>query len=256
MSQSMVTFSLQSGSNGNCIYVEGGGRRLLFDAGISGRQAKLRLAEHGREIFGIDALLISHDHSDHVCNAGVLQRLFKMPVYMTSATYARARRYLGKMHDVRHFTAGDVIEFGPVRVYTLPTPHDAVDGVVFTVELAGKRLGIFTDVGHAFPGLGDALASVDAAYLESNYDPEMLDAGSYPADVKERIRGHGGHLSNREAAELIKACAARHRWVALAHLSEDNNHPDIALQTHRSILGETFPLTVAGRYTASEILNV
>jgi phosphoribosyl 1,2-cyclic phosphodiesterase len=252
----VITFSLQSGSNGNSIYVEADGVRLLFDAGISGRQARLRMASHDRNICDVDALLITHDHTDHVRCAGIYQRLFGLPIYMTEITHRAAAWQLGKARDIRYFRAGESISFGPVNVHTHPTAHDAADGVAFVVECRHKRLGIFTDLGHPFDGLAELLDSLDAAYLESNYDPLMLEEGPYPPDLKRRIRGPGGHLSNEESAELVRLCAGRHEWIALAHLSEQNNHPDIALQTHRAILGARQPLTIAGRYDVSEVLRV
>ncbi|RME40124.1 MAG: MBL fold metallo-hydrolase, partial [Planctomycetota bacterium] len=171
---SMKTLSLQSGSNGNSIYVEANGVRLLFDAGISGRCAERRLAEHGRDIRDVDALLISHDHRDHVRCAGVYQRKYGLPLYITPKTRAAAEKWhsLGDLHDVRYFRSGDTLRFGRVAVHTVPTPHDAADGVVFIVECEGKRLAILTDLGHPFAGLRRILMSVHAAYLECNYDPE------------------------------------------------------------------------------------
>jgi phosphoribosyl 1,2-cyclic phosphodiesterase len=250
------TFSLQSGSNGNSIYVEADGVRLLFDAGISGRQARLRMESHGRDIRAVDALLITHDHTDHVRCAGIYQRLFDLPIYMTEITHRAAAWQLGKAGDIRHFHAGESLSFGPVTVHTHSTAHDAADGVTFIVQCGGKRLGIFTDLGHPFDGLAEQLESVDAAYLESNYDPLMLEEGPYPPDLKHRIRGPGGHLSNEESAGLARLCAGRHQWIALAHLSEQNNHPDVALQTYRAILGARQPLTIAGRYDVSEVLHI
>jgi len=248
----MLTFSLQSGSNGNSIYVEADGVRLLFDAGISGRQAKLRMAEHERDIRDVDALLLTHDHSDHASCAGIYQRLFDIPIIATEGTLRVSRRQLGKVRDVRSFQAGAVLEFGPVVVHTAATPHDAVDGVTYVVECGGKRLGIFTDLGHPNDALAAQLESVDAAYLESNYDPVMLEEGPYPPALKDRIRGAGGHLSNEEAADLLQLCDGRHQWIVLAHLSEHNNHPSAALKTHRALLGEQRQLHVAGRYGVSE----
>lgn len=248
----MITFSLQSGSNGNSIYVEADGVRLLIDAGISGKQARERMAARGRDIRRVDALLITHDHSDHARCAGIYQRLFGLPIYMTPATRNACRGVLGSVQDVRHFHAGDTLEFGRVLVHSAPTPHDAVDGVTFIVENAGKRLGIFTDLGHPSDHLIAQLRSVDAAYLESNYDPLMLEEGPYPPELKARIRGAHGHLSNEEAAQLIQLCDGRHDWIALAHLSEHNNHPAVALRTHRRLLGDRRTLHVAGRYEVSE----
>ncbi|HUU85498.1 MAG TPA: MBL fold metallo-hydrolase [Phycisphaerae bacterium] len=253
----MLTFSLQSGSNGNSIYVEADGVRLLFDAGISGKRAAERMALHGRDIRDVDALILSHDHVDHVRCAGVYQRKFGLPIYLTRTTHRAIWCDLGELTDVRYFRSGRPIEFGRVTVHTVRTPHDAADGNVFVVQAEGKRLGVLTDLGHPFAGLDRLLEELDAAYLESNYDPDMLEAGSYPPHLKQRIRGRGGHISNDEAAELTEHCGAhRPQWIALAHLSEENNRPDLALQTHRRLLGRSYPLHVAGRYEASDVLKV
>lgn len=253
----LVTFSLQSGSNGNSIYVEVGGVRLLIDAGISAQKANMRLSDYGRRMSDVDALLISHDHNDHIRAAGVYQRKFGMPIYATAATFGSVRHLLGKVREVRHFRAGETFSIRDVEIHTLSTPHDAVDGVVFVIEHNGKRLGVLTDLGHPFRGLGELLASLDAVYLESNYDPEMLANGPYSWDLQERIRGEGGHISNAEAAELLQSSAnGRLQWAALAHLSETNNHPDVALATHREILGDRYPLVVAGRDRVSKMLHV
>jgi len=252
----MLTCSLQSGSNGNCIYVEADGVRLLFDAGLSGRQTRLRLAMHGRDVRDVDAVILSHWHNDHTRCAGVLHRLFKLPIYATAATRDTMAPAVGEVGQVRVFQPGSTLSFGAVQVHTLPTPHDAADSVAFLIECAGRRLGLFTDLGHPFPALVQALSEVHAAYLESNYDPGMLEAGWYPPEVKARIRGGAGHLSNDEAAELLRRYVIRPRWVALAHLSENNNDPSLALETHRRVLGRNYPLTLASRYAVSELLVV
>ena len=248
----LLTFSLQSGSHGNAVYVEVGGVRLLVDAGISARQAELRARRHGRTLRGVDALLISHDHRDHVRCAGIYQRLFRTPIYATEPTYRAARGEWGRVHDVRRFRAGESFEIGPAVVHTLPTPHDAVDGVAFVVEHAGRRLGILTDLGHPFAALGDLLATLDGAYLESNYDPQMLAGGPYPQFLKQRIAGLGGHLSNDEAVELVKPHAGgRLQWLAVAHLSAENNTPELALARHREAYGRELDVRLAPREGAS-----
>ncbi len=256
----MIAISLQSGSNGNCIYVETCGVKLLFDAGITGVQAEERLASHGRNIRDVNAVIISHDHSDHIRHAGVLQRKFGLPVYVTPATLAAAkgRCTLGKLQDVRHFRSHDKLRFGDVLVHAIPTPHDGVDGSVFVVEAGGKRLGILTDLGHVFQDLVRVVSSLDAVFLESNYDPDMLARGPYPAYLKQRIRGPRGHISNLEAAEVLLRASTENRlqWVCLAHLSEQNNHPDVALRTHRAVVAETLTLHVADRYSVSGIFTV
>jgi phosphoribosyl 1,2-cyclic phosphodiesterase len=253
----MLGISLQSGSNGNCIYVEAGGVRLLFDAGISGKQALLRLMSHGRDIKDIDAMFISHDHADHASNAGIYQRKFSVDMHISAKTLDASHRHnLGQLGNVQHFQAGDKVKIGGVTVETIPTPHDGTDPCMFVVEADGKRLGILTDLGHPFDGLGDVIASLDAVFLESNYDTTMLDTGMYPAFLKARIKSEHGHISNHESATLLDKFGRRLQWICLSHLSGQNNTPEVALQTHRNILGPKKPITVAPRHTASEILQV
>ncbi len=256
----MIAISLQSGSSGNCIYVETPDARLLFDAGITGVQAADRLAAHGRDIRTVDAVIISHDHGDHIRHAGVFQRKYGLPIYVTPATLAAAasRCTLGKLKDVRHFRSSEKLRFGGVCVQSIPTPHDGADGSVFVIEAGPKRLGIMTDLGHVFQGLTRLVSSLDAVFLESNYDPEMLANGPYPSYLKQRIRGPRGHLSNFESAELLRRAAEgkRLKWACLAHLSEQNNHPDLALKTHRAVLSECISLYTADRYRASGVFTV
>jgi len=253
----VIALSLQSGSNGNCIYVEAGNVSLLFDAGISGKQASRRLKARGRDPHQCRALIISHDHGDHIRCAGVYQRKFGLPIYATEPALARVAYRMGHLSEVRHFKPGDELAFGQVRVETVPTPHDVVDGVAFVVEHAGKRLGILTDLGHPFEGLGPLLSELDGVFLESNYDPDMLEKGAYPPALKARIRGPGGHLSNIEAARLVADHAGdRLQWVALAHLSENNNTPRLAVNTHRRHVGNGRAIQAMSRYEVGPILEV
>ena len=256
----MRAISLQSGSNGNCIYVEAGDEKILFDAGISGIQAEKRLAANGVDIRDVTALIISHDHSDHSRSAGIFGRKYGIPLVITEKTLRAAERHanLGRLCEVSHFTAGDTLQFGAsLEIETIPTPHDAADGVAFVVESEGYRIGVLTDLGHVFDGLTDILANLDGVFLESNYEPEMLEKGPYPAFLKRRIAGPRGHISNYESAELI-AHAADHKleWACLAHLSEENNTPQIALTTTQRKLGKRFPVHVASRYEVGEVLQV
>ena len=256
---SMRIISLQSGSNGNCIYVEAGGVRLLFDAGISGATAAERLAHHGRDIRQVDALIISHDHSDHIRSAGIFQRKFGIPLYVTNRTLAAAqtRCSLGKLKEVHHFRSSGTISFNGVTVHAVPTPHDSEDGTVFMVEDGKRRLGIMTDLGHVFQDLGRMISSCDAVLLESNYDPTMLANGPYPRFLKERIKGPRGHISNREAAELLAgASGSRLQWAFIGHLSEQNNSPDVAMRTHREVHGCELTVRVASRYAVSDVMEV
>jgi phosphoribosyl 1,2-cyclic phosphodiesterase len=255
--RSVIAISLQSGSNGNCLYVETESVRLLFDAGISCARATERLAAHGRDISDVDALIISHDHADHVRHAGVYQRKTGMPIYITPRTLDRAlqRHNLGMLNEVNYFFAGGTLQFGDITVKTVPTPHDSADGAIFVLYSEGKHLGIWTDVGHLFEELFLLMPVLDALFIESNYDPAMLESGSYPDFVKQRIKGPSGHLSNREATELLQS-GKRLQWACLSHLSRNNNDPQVALQTHREIIGEELPLFTASRYSASGIFRI
>lgn len=261
----MKVISLQSGSNGNAFFVECSDVRLLFDAGITGRQAQLRLAAHGRDICDCQALFLSHDHSDHARYVGVYHRKFGLPVYLTQKTLKAAQRYrsLGALSDVRFFQSGQSVRFptgcgSEVTVHTIPTPHDSAEGSAFVVEFGEKRVGILTDLGHAFAGLRDVLLSLDAVVIESNYDEAMLDNGPYPEMLKRRIRGRGGHLSNRECAQLLSDTRLfrRLKWACLCHLSEENNHPELAAETARNMVGKDIAIHVASRHDASGVFEV
>lgn len=250
----MKIIPLQSGSAGNCIYVESGNVRLLFDAGVSGSQVQERLAVHGVDPCSVSAVFITHEHSDHIQCAGILSRKFGLPIYITAPTYRRAAARIGApgVGQIHHFKSGASVKMGHVTVESLPTPHDAIDGVVFVIDDGTSRLGICTDIGHVFADMHALVASVDGLFLESNFDQEMLKNGRYPASLKQRITGLGGHISNLESAELIaKSAGARLQWLYAGHLSEDNNRPAKVLETHRRVLGEQLEIQIANRYCVS-----
>lgn len=253
----VLTFSLNSGSNGNSIYVEAGDVRLLFDAGLPAIEAERRMKVHGRHPRDCDGLIISHEHTDHISGAGVFQRKFGLPIHATPLTMSANDCPIGKLTDVRFFMTGATLEFGDVKVHTIPTPHDARDPVMFVVEHGRKRLGILTDLGHPFKALGELIGTLDAVYLESNYDTHLLDTGPYPWQLKNRIRGPGGHLSNVESATLVsKHIRPRLKWVAAAHISERNNTPEIALETHRRRVGKLLDVRHASRYGVGDVWMV
>lgn len=250
----MRFISLQSGSNGNSLFVEAGGVRLIFDAGISGIQAERRLASHGIDIRSVDALIISHDHTDHVSHAGIYQRKYGMPLYITKRTLAAAeqRLGLGRLHTVFHFHPGSALDLGRVRVESIPTAHDGAEGVCFVVDNGSGRLGILTDLGHVFSGLPELIESLDAVFIESNYDPGMLESGPYPAFLKKRIAGEQGHISNQDCSGLLNGHGRGLRWACLGHLSEQNNTPGLAMKAQVDAVGKRFPVHIAGRYEVTE----
>jgi phosphoribosyl 1,2-cyclic phosphodiesterase len=249
--------SLQSGSSGNCIYIETGNKKFLFDAGISSVEAERRLSAFGRNMREVDALIISHDHGDHVRHAGVYQRKYGLPVFITQKTFGHAakRHNLGKLDNIHFFSKGEAMRFDEVVVQSVPSPHDGVDGSVFVVSSFKKQIGIFTDIGFVSEDIYQTVSTLDAVFIESNYDPDMLKKGDYPAFLKQRITGPHGHLSNRQSAELLLA-GDNLKWACLAHLSNNNNDPLLALKTHREIVSEDLQLYVASRYEATGILSV
>ena len=188
----MEVIALQSGSNGNCYYVESNDTGIVIDAGISARMAKDRLSTHGRDICEAQAVFLTHDHSDHCRSLGAFNRKLGLPVYMTQRTQEALKRYrqIGKLDPVHLFQAGQTQEVGSLKVHSVPTPHDAADGLAYIVEdKEGHRVGILTDLGHAFEGLKDVLSSLDGVIIESNYDDQMLDACLLYTSPSPRDRG-------------------------------------------------------------------
>ncbi|MCU0662685.1 MAG: MBL fold metallo-hydrolase [Myxococcota bacterium] len=250
--------SLISGSSGNCFYVETRDVKLLIDVGTSAVQVERRLAALGRCAADVDALLVSHDHSDHVRGVGVVARKLGVPVHATPQTMrvAQAGGRLGDLPSLSTFEAGETLIFGATRIETIPTPHDGADGVAFVVEHEAARLGVLTDLGHVFDGLAEVLRTLDAVFLESNHDPQMLERGPYPPVLKRRIAGPAGHLSNQQAAVLAATGLHRLQWACLAHLSAQNNTPALALRTARDVLGPTLKLEVAPRHDPTPLFGV
>jgi len=249
--------ALASGSNGNAILVTTPDARLLFDAGLSGKRLEERAASRGLTLEGLSGLLITHNHSDHLCGAGVIHRRFGTPLYMTRGTWRVSHGRLGRVTDHHRFHAGETLTFGETVVTSIPTPHDGVDGVAYVVEAEGCRLGILTDLGHPFPELEDTLPTLDAAFIEANYDPGMLEDGPYPYDLKRRIAGPGGHLSNEECVALAgEAAADRLGTVILSHLSGENNSPEVALLAAAPLGDLGVAVYLASRTEASDTFEL
>jgi phosphoribosyl 1,2-cyclic phosphodiesterase len=254
----MEIIALQSGSAGNSVFVRSGETRLLFDAGISGSNAQMRLAEYGYDIRDCDGLILSHEHWDHISGVGVFHRKFGLPVYANLRTWnaTRAKPSIGCIGRPNHFESGKSFQIGSLRIETLCTPHDAIDGVCFVIEdvESGQRFGLLTDLGHVFSGLQKVIGTLDAVLIESNYDESMLRHGAYPQRLKDRISGKRGHLSNTEAAELLVACDPNKlQWACLGHLSAENNSPERALATHRERHADRFHIFCADRSGALKL---
>jgi len=230
---------LGSGSGGNSTLVEGPRGRLLIDCGLSARETARRLARVGCDPMAIDAVVISHEHSDHVRGAAMFSRRYGVPLYVTADTAVAAGLSPDGVAGLVHTEAGRAFSVGGLDVHPFSVPHDAVDNVGLIVECEGTRLGYATDLGHPSRLVLQRLMDCDVLVTEANHDPGMLRDGPYPWSVKQRILGRHGHLSNEEMANVVAAVAtARTRHLFLAHMSETNNTPGLALEAGRRALEE------------------
>ena len=218
---------LASGSRGNSTLIEADGCRLLVDAGLSGIETERRLATLGLSGADLHAILVTHEHHDHVGGIGPLARRFQIPVHIDHKTHAALPK-LGKIADLQLFTAGETFSCQQLKVETFSTTHDAVNPVGFVVNSSEGRVGFATDLGMPTRLVAQQLKECRALVLEANHDEQMLWDGPYPWSLKQRIRGRHGHLSNDETEQLLKDLV----WsgleaLLLAHLSEENNCPDL-----------------------------
>ena len=236
---------LASGSRGNAAVVESAKARILVDAGISCRETFKRLKTTGVDPRTISAILITHEHSDHVHGLATLARKLKVPVFMTGATHqawARSLRdeagELPKLEKLEVFSAGRSFQVEDITITPFTIPHDAADPVGFTFRAEGTKIGIATDLGYMPASVCDHLLNCDVLVIESNHDLEMLRVGPYPWSVKQRVMSRVGHLSNDSLAEFFaKNYDGGASYIVLAHLSEQNNHPEIALRAAENALG-------------------
>lgn len=221
---------LASGSKGNSLFVEAGETKILIDAGLSAREIVARLASIEVAVSEINGIIVSHEHNDHIRGAGTLARKFDIPVLLS---YPASRETAGHFRSARliEFESGCSFEFRDLLIDPFPITHDTVDPVGIVVESRDGRIGVATDLGLATRLVREKLKGCRALVLESNHDEEMLANGPYPWHLKQRIKSRHGHLSNREAADLLAdVLGPGLESVFLAHLSEVNNHPEVALQ--------------------------
>ncbi len=237
--------SLASGSSGNCYVIRGGDTFVLVDAGISGKQIRERLDAIGLAPSRLSAVLVTHSHSDHVKGLAALLKTTDALVCANDAT-AKGCGVVIPSGRLRSFETGSSFDLGEMEVVTFPVSHDTEDPAGFTFRRGGSQVSIVTDTGTVTPAIYEQIRGADILVLESNHDESILRMGRYPWFLKQRILGEQGHLSNETAARALasaleeEAAAGREkrRTVLLAHLSQENNFPEMALTTMNNILEE------------------
>ena len=237
--------SIASGSSGNCLYTGNDDTHLLIDAGISKKRIEEGLIGFGVEPGDIDAILITHEHSDHIKGLGVLARKYRLPIYATRGTIMEIRRQRGLgeidpalFHEIR---SGESFRIGNMDIHAFAIPHDARDPVSFRVDDGKFRIGTVTDLGYFDESILAALAGCDILYAEANHDIRMLETGPYPYQLKVRILGNYGHLSNESSGQMIgHLLNEKLQRVILGHLSKENNYPELALKAVQYELESSF----------------
>jgi len=245
----MIEFAvLCSGSKGNCTYFKAGENAFLIDSGLSCKQIVLRLEELEIDPFSIKGILVTHEHSDHIKSVHTFSKKYETPVYCTDGTFVNGGLNEKKLFGYIPIETGKMFSpFKALEIFPCQVPHDAADPVCFIVHYNGLKFSNVTDLGYSTELILRSIKGSDGIVVEFNHDPQMLKMCDYPWPLKQRILGRFGHLSNSAAAELVeKIYEENTNHIVLAHLSAENNNPEIALMTLRHRLnGESVDLTVA-----------
>ena len=259
----MEIFSLKSGSRGNAALLYSNKNKILVDCGASGKAVTEALSELDVKPDELDGIVVTHEHTDHVSGIGVMMRRYGLPVWATSGTWNAMQGTIGKIDDglIRILKSGEAFEIGEIGVCPFSIPHDAADPVGYSFCCGGDKISVATDIGELKKELFEAVKGSRTVILEANHDVNMLEIGSYPMQLKRRIKGKFGHLSNDEAgkaAEFLVRLGTEN--ILLGHLSEENNYPELALQTVVCALndaeikvGEDVQLAVAKRAAVSSV---
>ena len=252
---SLFFTSLNSGSNGNCYYIGNETEAVLVDVGISCREIERRMKRLNLSLQKVKAVFISHEHTDHIRGLPSLIKKYAFPVYITTPTLRFGRLYFDK-DLARNFRAHESISIGDLQITAFPKLHDASDPYSFTISCKDIKVGVFTDIGLPCENVIRHFQQCHAAFLEANYDDEMLDRGNYPFHLKRRIKGERGHLSNKQALELFK----RHRpsfmtHLVLSHLSQNNNCPKLVEELFMQH-AEGVKMIVASRYQETAVYQI
>ncbi len=251
----MTVTTLASGSSGNCVLVEQGSTRLLVDCGISCKRIKCALADLGLRPDDLSAILITHEHTDHIAGLATLFKHYQLPVYCSRGTGRQLCYRIAFLEEVLvSFVPGEGFAIGEISVGSFATPHDAAESVGYTFTAQGRKAALVTDLGAVTDVVEHAVAGSHLLIAEANHDPDWVREGPYPYSLKQRVLGPQGHLSNWDCAGLCARCGAE--TVVLAHLSAENNSPSRALETVREVLGGTVTVEVAPRSEAGRRWSV
>lgn len=228
---------LGSGSKGNATYIATGKTAVLIDSGFSGVEVERRLAAIGVDIATLSAILVTHEHGDHIRGVPVLSRRYRLPVFANAPTFQTAGKGLDNLFQYQEFSSGHSFVFQDLHIHPFSVSHDAAEPVGFVVDSGLVRLGYCTDTGKVSHLMRHRLAGCHGLVLESNHDLTMLKKGPYPPHLQQRVRSNEGHLANTTAAAFLNDLLhAGLEQVVLAHISETNNHPEIVRRAFADVL--------------------
>lgn len=254
---------LGSGSKGNATFIEVDGVKILIDAGFSCKKIEEKLSDIGQALSDVDALFITHEHTDHISGAGIIARKYDIPIYITKESYEVCADKIGKLHQdqIIFIDKDDIILDDKLKISPFDVMHDAVRTVGFRLENQSSfKLAVSTDIGCINNVVRENFKDVDVMIIESNYDFNMLMNCHYPWDLKQRIKSRNGHLSNVEAAKFIRELSHdKLKKVLLAHISQDSNHVNLIRDTLKEELKEMIyrpKIEVTTQDRASEIFEI
>ncbi len=227
---------LGSGSKGNAVFIESGATAILIDAGFSGKEIEKRLQAIGKSLENVQAICITHEHSDHINGVGVISRRLKIPAYANEGTYVSGSKKLGKLFRYKEFETGDGFEIGDLFVKSYRISHDTADPVGYVISDGVSSLGYCTDTGKVSHLMEQRLSGCNGLILEFNHDLKMLKYGPYPLPLQQRVRSSVGHLCNEDAAEFLQRIIGNElKYLVQAHLSENNNLPELASRAIKNV---------------------
>ncbi|ARI75566.1 MBL fold metallo-hydrolase [Halobacillus mangrovi] len=232
---------LASGSTGNAFYIESGDEKILVDAGLSGKRMEKLLGQVNIDPNELSRILVTHEHSDHIKGLGIMARRYNLPIYANEKTWKAMENHIGKvsLEQKFHFNMEETKSFGDLDIESFAVSHDAADPMFYTFRHEGKKVALVTDLGYVSERIKKTVEDADAYIFESNHDVSMLRMGRYPWNVKRRILGDSGHVSNEDCAlALTDILSDRTKRIYLAHLSLDNNMKDLARMSVSNILQE------------------